>query len=238
MLDPGHGGVDTGAVRGGAKEADLVLKVASQLKKMLELDSNFQVSITRTSDVNLSLPERVKKADRAKADLFVSLHANAATDVRAKGVEFFFQNTLPPDEESLYLASLENQNIKDDTETSEASGSTEPSKKSDVAAILEDLHRQHRIASSLQLTQMLAKIWEKESLGDKTAIKQAPFYVISKTNMPAVLIEIGFLTNPAEAKKLMTPRYQQEVAQKIRNALVAFKEKGDKENPVRQSLVE
>ncbi len=232
MLDPGHGGIDTGAVRGNAKEADVVLKVAQQLKKILSESKQFEVSMTRTQDSNITLPERVNKAEKSKADLFVSLHANTAIDPRAKGVEFYFQNTLPPDEESLFLASHENQNFKDD---STARDEQDPSKKGDVAAILEDLHRQDRIESSLRLTRLLTQIWELENIREKVSIKQAPFYVISKTNMPSVLIEIGFITNPKEVKKLITPQYQAEVAQKIYKALVAYKEKVDKEIPVRQS---
>jgi N-acetylmuramoyl-L-alanine amidase len=231
MLDPGHGGTDTGAVRGPAREAELVLHVAQDLKTLLAADPQFSVSMTRTTDVNLSLPERVKKAEKAKADLFVSLHANAAADARAKGVELFFQNSLPPDEESLFLASLENQNIKE----AAAVDSDEPSKKGDVAAILEDLHRQYRIESSLRLTQTLSALWDQDGGREKVAIKQAPFYVISKTNMPAVLIEIGFITNPKEVKKLVQPQYQNEIARKIYQALIAYKEKVDKEIPVRQS---
>lgn len=232
-LDPGHGGTDTGAVRGEARESTLVLKVAQQLKKLLETQSDIQVSLTRSGDVGVSLPERVRRAEKSQADLFVSLHANSAGDSRAKGVEFFFQNALPPDEDSLYLANLENQNIKESAEILDASD--EPSKKGDVAAILEDLRRQHRIESSLRLTETLAQVWNAENAHQRAAIKQAPFYVISKTNMPSVLIEIGFLTNPQEVKNMMTAGYQEKVARKIYSALLTYKEKMDKDAPVRQS---
>lgn len=227
MLDPGHGGIDTGAVYGGAKEADLVLKVAQKLKTLIEKDSQFKVSITRTQDRNLSLPARVKMAEQEKADLFVSLHANAASDQRAKGVEFFFQNNLPPDEESLYLASQENQMILNNHELHDISGGDELSKKGDVAAILEDLHRQQRMTSSLRLTKTLTQVWSNDEAAAQATIKQAPFYVISKTSMPAVLIEIGFLTNPKEVKKLLTTDYQNNLAQKIYTALLSYKEKMD-----------
>jgi N-acetylmuramoyl-L-alanine amidase len=96
-----------------------------------------------------------------------------------------------------------------------------PSKKGDVMAIVEDLHRQYRAKSSLKITQLLATDWSH------TAIKQAPFYVVSKTSMPAVLIEVGFLTHPEESKKLNTPKYQQEIAQKIYKAVLQYKEMMD-----------
>ncbi|WII72330.1 N-acetylmuramoyl-L-alanine amidase [Bdellovibrio sp. 22V] len=227
MLDPGHGGVDTGAVHGPAKEADLVLKVAQRVKALLEKDTQFKVTLTRHHDKNVTLPARVKMAEEAKADLFVSLHANAASDQRAKGVEFFFQNNLPPDEESLFLASQENQMILNSKELHSISGGDELSKKGDVAAIVEDLHRQNRLMSSLRLTQTLTSVWGADQNAAHATIKQAPFYVISKTTMPSVLIEIGFLTNPKEAKRLLTSDYQNDLAQKIYSALLSYKEKMD-----------
>lgn len=231
MLDPGHGGVDTGAVYGAAKEADLVLKVAQRLKLLLEQDPEFQVSITRNSDRVVPLPARVKLAEQAKAELFVSLHANAASDARAKGVEFFFQNHLPPDEESLFLASQENQLMMNAKELTDISGGEELSKKGDIAAIVEDLQRQNRITSSLRLTQTLSHVWKQDARASQAAIKQAPFYVISKTSMPSVLIEIGFLSNPREAQKLLTIQHQKDLAQKIYSALIAYKAKIDKGSP-------
>ena len=227
MLDPGHGGVDTGAVYNSVKEADLVLTVANRLKLLLAKDPQFTVTMTRAQDRAIALPDRVKMAESAKADLFVSLHANAASDQRAKGVEFFFQNNLPPDEESLFLASQENQSSTVSSKDLHDTGSDELSKKGDVAAILDDLHRQNRMMSSLRLTQTLSTIWESDSNAMQATIKQAPFYVISKTSMPSVLIEIGFLTNPREVKRLQSGDYQKDLAQKIYNALVSYKEKVD-----------
>ncbi|MEN0057378.1 MAG: N-acetylmuramoyl-L-alanine amidase [Bdellovibrio sp.] len=228
VLDPGHGGVDKGAVYGSTKEADLVLKVANRLKELLETDPQFRVTMTRTQDRNISLQERVNMAEQAKADLFVSLHANAATDQRARGVEFFFQNSLPPDEESLYLAAQENQNaLRQESVGTKDTSASELSKKSDVAAIVEDLQRQHRLHSSLRLTQTLTRVWSEDRAAASASIKQAPFFVISKTSMPSVLIEIGFLSNPRESQKLLNTAYQKDLAQKIYNALGAYKEKVD-----------
>lgn len=225
VLDPGHGGIDTGAVHSHIKESELVLKVANKVKSLLEQNSQLQVTMTRTQDRSISLPERVKLAENNNADLFVSLHANAALDSRAKGVEFFFQNNLPPDEDSLFLASQENQTVLSSGKENHATD--ELSKKSDIAAIIEDLHRQNRMFSSLRLTQALTHIWKNDENASQATIKQAPFYVISKTSMPAVLIEVGFLTNPHEAKKLTRDEYQNDLAQKIYSALVSYKEKVD-----------
>lgn len=225
MLDPGHGGVDKGAVYGSAKEAELVLKVAQKLKHLLELNPQFRVSLTRDLNKYLSLSTRVNMAEETKADIFVSLHANAAEDSRAKGVEFFFQNHLPADEEALYLASQENK--KTAPKENGNYGNEELSKKSDITAIVDDLQRQNRIQSSLRLSEVLNHVWSLEPRSTQATIKQAPFYVISKTSMPSVLIEIGFLSNPVEVKKLLTADYQNDLAQKIYSALLSYKEKMD-----------
>jgi N-acetylmuramoyl-L-alanine amidase len=222
MIDPGHGGIDSGTAHLGVHEKDLVLKISEYLKTLLEENPQFSVQMTREKDQHLSLQARVKKAEKAQSDLFISLHANSNPDMRVKGTELYFQNSLPPDEESLLLADQENQ-----AETAaagpEATASLDsPSKKGDILAIVEDLHRQYRARSSLKITQLLATDWSR------AAIKQAPFYVVSKTSMPSVLIEVGFLTHPEESKKLNTPKYQQEIAQKIYKAVIQYKEMMDK----------
>ncbi|WP_413290653.1 N-acetylmuramoyl-L-alanine amidase family protein [Bdellovibrio sp. HCB337] len=220
MIDPGHGGIDSGTSHLGVQEKDLVLKVAGYLKDLLGSNPQFTVQMTREKDQHVSLSERVKKAEKSQADLFLSLHANSNPSTRVKGTELYFQNSLPPDEESLLLAEQENQ--AEAVATNSAKSVESPSKKGDIMAIVEDLHRQHRAKSSLQITQLLAQDWSS------AAIKQAPFYVVSKTTMPSVLIEVGFLTHPEEAKKLSSVKYQQEIAQKIYKAVVQYKEMMDK----------
>ncbi|MGZ3795819.1 MAG: N-acetylmuramoyl-L-alanine amidase family protein [Pseudobdellovibrionaceae bacterium] len=221
MIDPGHGGIDSGTSHLGVQEKDLVLKVSNYLKVLLEGNPQFNVQMTRDKDQHLSLRARVKKAETAQSDLFISLHANSNPDQRVQGTELYFQNSLPPDEESLILADQENQTELPSSET-KASLSDLPSKKGDIMAIIEDLHRQYRAKSSLKMTQLLNTDWAHST------IKQAPFYVVSKTSMPSVLIEVGFLTHPEEAKRLNTPKHQQEIAQKIYKAVLQYKEMMDK----------
>jgi len=226
MIDPGHGGIDTGTAHLGVKEKELVLKVATYLKILLEDNPQFDVKMTRTTDQHVSLKERVHKAENAQADLFISLHANSNPDNRVRGTELYFQNSLPPDEESLVLADQENQ--MESAQDPHHAHTDSPSKKSDVLAIVEDLHRQYRAKSSLKMTQLLSDGWKQSENLAKASIKQAPFYVVSKTTMPSVLIEVGFLTHPEEAKKLTSPKYQQEIAQKIYKAVLEYKEMMDK----------
>lgn len=222
MIDPGHGGIDSGTSHSGVQEKDLTLKVAGYLQTLLGDNPQFSVQMTREKDQHLSLQERVKKAEKANSDLFISLHANSNPDTRVKGTELYFQNSLPPDEESLMLADQENQAEKTHSPSKATDASEAPSKKGDILAIVDDLHRQYRAKSSLKMTQLLAADWSH------TAIRQAPFYVVSKTTMPSVLVEVGFLSHPEESKKLNTPKYQQEIAQKIYKAVLQYKEMMDK----------
>jgi N-acetylmuramoyl-L-alanine amidase len=230
IIDPGHGGVDTGAVYGPAKEAEITLKVAQYLKSLLDQSHEFQASLTRTQDVALPLPDRVHMAEKEKADLFLSIHANASPDKRARGVEFYFQNQIPADEESLYLANLENQVVKEQPAAEQAENI---SKKTDVLAIVEDLKRQTKMRSSYALSDRLMKSWNPQGSKSSNVIRQAPFYVISKTNIPSVLVELGFISHPKESQKLIQSQYQKEIAQKIFQGLQAYKEMVDKGEPGR-----
>jgi N-acetylmuramoyl-L-alanine amidase len=234
MIDPGHGGTDSGAVSNHLRESEIALKVGLLLKSKLAADPRFQVSMTRTTDKNVGLDERVKLAEQAKVDVFLSIHLNANTDIHARGVELYFQNHLPPDEETLFLAASENQAVKSRIpataeETAETADEEAPTKKNDVTAILEDLERHHRMLASHRLSVELLKAW---NLSPKerpySAIRQAPFRVISKGHVPSVLVELGFVTNPKEAEKLANSAYQTEVAQKIYQGLLVYKEKQDK----------
>jgi N-acetylmuramoyl-L-alanine amidase len=230
VIDPGHGGIDTGAVYGEAKEAEITLKVAQHLMTLLEKSENFLPALTRTQDLALSLQERVRVAEKEKADLFLSIHANASPDKRARGVEFYFQNQLPADEDSMYLANLENQVVK---EVGSLSAEADISKKTDVLAIVEDLKRQTKMRSSYTLSDRLLKAWNIQGPQNSNIIRQAPFYVISKTNIPSVLVELGFISNPRESQKLIQPQYQKDIAQKLYQGLRDYKEMIDNLEPGR-----
>lgn len=223
MIDPGHGGTDTGAVRANVVESKLVLNLAKQLKKMIDQDPQFRTHLTRETDKLLPLQDRVQLAENWGADIFISLHANTAPDARARGIEVFFQNSLPPDEEAQYLANLENQLLNQSDSENKV-----PSKSNDIALIIQDLHRQAKMRNSLSLSESLKENFDQKN---KVSIKQAPFYVIAKAPMPSILVEVGFLTHPQELKKLQTPEYQLSLAKKIHSALVQYKEKIDSQEP-------
>ena len=218
MIDPGHGGADHGAVYAGVKEADLVLSVSQKLKRLFENDTRFRIQMTRDEDRTLTLQERVHNAEILQADLIVSIHANASVDRRARGVEFYVQNPLPNDEDSLFLAHQESQIVasKDFHEDDSLS------RAKDVAAIIEDLHRQNKFFKSLELSELLKKSWQNSRPKSLVSIKQAPFYVISQGRIPSVLIEIGFLSHPQESLLLKDLHYQTEIAHIIHQGILKY----------------
>lgn len=232
MLDPGHGGYDSGAVVAGIREADLVLQVTRHLKDLLKDDPRFEILVTRDRDLKVSLNERVKKAEQAKVDLFLSLHVNSNSDHRVQGMEVYIQNHLPADDESLLLASLENQKEIIHNQSLDTADSQSLSKKTDLAMIIEDLRQAGRLKSSHRLSSHLAEAWPSKNLAvsgtsqapnkQKPAIRQAPFFVITKLGIPAALIELGFLTHPKERELLNQKQTQKEMADAIYKGLISY----------------
>lgn len=219
MIDAGHGGEDEGASQNGVKEKDVTLKVALELNRLLKKDARFEPSLTRDRDETLSLGDRTDKAVRMKADVFVSIHANSSPVASAKGTEIYFENQIPTDEESQLLANRENNLAASPKDTKE--------KNSDLANILTDLaHNEHMVLSE-QLSQELLTSFQREFNIKTRAIRQAPFRVLAP-NIPATLIELGFISNTAEAKWLAQPDQQKKMAKAIYKGLKAFKEKLDK----------
>ncbi len=225
LIDPGHGGTDQGAVRKNYVEAELTLVFAKKLLKKLNQNSVFAAKLTRYDDSYLSLNQREELSQRKGSDLFVSIHANASIDPRARGVEFYFQNPLEGEEISLYLASVEQKNhhiLK------EGKVKAKPT-KSDIQSIIDDLKRQNRIWLSQELSRSLYKTWDVPySKKRKNAVRQAPFYLVSNVQIPSVLIEIGYISNPNEAKRLHRSGYQNQIVEKIYEGIVKYKEIVDK----------
>lgn len=225
LIDPGHGGEDPGATisKNGKKifsEANLALSVALSLKEKLARNKKFNADITRANNQNLTLKQRVAIAEKYNADLLLSIHANSSPDKRARGVQFYFQNQLPPDEETLFLAEQENQNESQ----IEDSGPQQLSESAEISTIVDDLKRQVRIQNSLEFSKKLADQWAKSQKISATTVRQAPFYVISKTKVPSVLIELGFLTNTHDAQELMQKSNIDRMAERIYQALVEYRD--------------
>ncbi len=206
VIDPGHGGKDPGCYLGkGYKEKDIVLRIAKILAKKLRKTLGCQVFLTRTTDVFLPLERRTAIANMKKADLFISLHVNAHRKRWVHGIETYYLN-MATDERAVLVAAREN--------------ATTQKNISDLQAILNDLllntkiHESSRLAYEIQkgMTSELKRRYRSiRSLG----VKQAPFYVLIGAQMPSVLIETGFLTNPTERKRLLNPTYESWLAQGI-----------------------
>jgi N-acetylmuramoyl-L-alanine amidase len=249
VLDPGHGGHDTGASSGDAMESEIALKITKLVGDRLE-KAGLKVIYTREKDEWVSLEKRALIANRAKADLFVSIHLNSSTDARAYGKEFYFQNQVPADEEALFLANRENNRAHtapgadasrdSDLNTdrvaqaglrlAEASRLPEvnienPRVRHDVKSILEDLDRSARVKFSSELAIQLSNQWNKAAQlagVNKTsgrAIRQAPFFLVSHVAMPSVLVEVGFLSHKREGARLRQETYQIALADSLASGI-------------------
>lgn len=212
ILDPGHGGFDKGAVYGNAQEAKIVLLLGQKVKELLEQDK-INVFLTRSQDEFISLKQRVQISKKQRGDLFVSLHANASNDRRAYGLEFF----LTPNRRKTSFAPLVHAQ-GDNSALGSANNNedvVELSKSKDLAKILKDINQNIQSQKSLKLTRTL----QQDLPGN---IKQAPFYVLTQTQMPSVLIEVGFLSHAKDNKKLMNDEYRNDLASKIADSIKRY----------------
>lgn len=250
VVDPGHGGHDTGASSHGVHESEIALAISKQLKSRLE-KKGYEVLLTRTKDEWLSLEKRAAIANASRGDLFLSIHINSSTDSRAHGKEFYFQNQLPVDEEALYLANRENHDQEDPSSPSVTPGQDRIQKaglraaeaaripplnissqqaRTDVRNILEDLDRSARVRASSELAKHLYFEWEsseasKRSLGNSSTargIRQAPFFLVSNIAMPSVLVEVGFLSHAREGQKLQDVDYQNALADALSSGVERY----------------
>lgn len=213
VIDPGHGGRDTGAIGpGNIYEKTITLDIAKKLKTILEAETNCQVILTRTRDHYLSLAKRTAIANADKADLFVSIHANANRDHYACGTETFFLN-FAKDKESARVAAFENA----------ASGK----KMSNLENILKKL----MLHSKLNESQRLAKDVQNNIIHElrpyyhcvrSLGVKQAPFEVLIGAKMPAILVETAFITNPREEHLLENHTFQERMAEGIASGIESY----------------
>lgn len=215
-IDPGHGGEDHGATTDKYTESKIVLDISREVTRLLNKDSGFNAFLTRLGDQSMDLGQRVRFAQRKRAELFVSIHANASPDDRSQGMEIYIRNELEPDEESLRLANEENQ----------SAGSIEKKvHRGDLQSIVHDLKRSASLNKSYELSWHLIHNWRVPfSKLRRHPINQGPFRVLQQDEIPSVLIEVGFVTNPEEAKRLNNSRYQKQLAQSIYAGLKDFKE--------------
>ena len=216
VLDPGHGGKDPGAVGNGAQEKAINLAAALKLEKALKA-KGFDVKMTRNTDVYLKLQERTDIANEADADMFVSIHVNALPPGKnSAGFEIYLM-ALPTDKDALALAKIENREYLEDH-----SGGAASDRRTEVLLkILGDMQQNNKINESTVAAENLFKEGSKAGLPMKR-VAQAPFFVLRGAVMPAVLLEMGFITNAKEAKLLVHPDYQQKIADAMANGIHSY----------------
>jgi len=206
VIDPGHGGKDPGAIgAGGLMEKDIVLAVALDLRDVLKEKYGFEVLLTREKDEFLSLEERTELANTLQGDIFVSLHANSAPSSAANGIETYFLSLASTGEE-MQAAAKEN--------------ASSDSRLSDLQAILQDLMQNAKINESAKLAEsvqeaMVSGLSTRFRRVNNLGVKKAPFIVLIGAQMPSILTEIAFLSNPREASRLRDSVYQKAVAYQI-----------------------
>jgi N-acetylmuramoyl-L-alanine amidase len=215
IVDPGHGGDDRGAEGpGGVLEKDVTLAVARRLAERLRAELGCRTVLTRTSDRAVSLPERTAVAVRESGDLFLSLHANASPSPSAAGYETFIVSAQASDAEAERLAEIEN-----------AAGGQGPSllPTSFLQQTLQDLIHSESMEESQRLAALVQEYLGAALRGPNRGVKQAPFWVLAGVEMPAVLVELGFMTNLSEGKRLADPAIQSRMAEAIADAVAAFR---------------
>ncbi len=216
VIDPGHGGKDYGApgYYKGIHEKDITLQVAKRLAKKVEQRLNCEVILTRSTDKYLTLEERTAIANTQNADLFVSIHTNAARNRRAYGIETFFLN-LATDDEAVLVAAREN--------------ATSAKNISDLESILTGLMQNAKINESTRLAgfvqeSLYSRMKANYSNIKSKGVKQAPFYVLLGAQMPAILVETSFISNARECKRLMSVNYQDQLCEGIVNGIEKYME--------------
>lgn len=218
VIDPGHGGEDLGAVGPfGTLEKDIVLEISDYLQKML-VDEGFKVILTRDDDWFIPLDDRTKIANEAGADLFISIHANAAKNKKARGSIIFFLADAKTDQ-ARAAATLENSSIKFETPESQKDYI------SDLDFILLDMVQNEFLKESSDLAGMIEQNMKKVTKIESRGVDQAGFFVLNKAYMPSVLIETAFLSNKKDEALLKAKRTQQDIAEAIKDAVVQFKHK-------------
>jgi N-acetylmuramoyl-L-alanine amidase len=209
VIDAGHGGHDTGAIGGGKREKDLVLQIAKRLERQLKKRGH-PVYMTRKRDRFLKLPQRTKIADKKKAVVFISIHANSVPKSkrnRIHGIEtFFLQNTR--DAKSQRIAARENKSV--------LKGTTKLSRNVIIDSVLTGpkIVESNKLAIDVQ-RRMITNLRTKYSGVKDSGVRHAPFWVLVGASRPSILVEVGYISHPRERKRLFLPKYQELLAKGI-----------------------
>ena len=220
-IDAGHGGKDPGAVgRGGTLEKDIVLSISKKLYKLLKKEKNIKPVLIRNKDYYIPLRQRIKKARKYKADLFISIHADAARNRKARGSSVYVLSQHGATSEAAkWLANKEN--------SADLIGGVSIEDKDNVLAqVILDLSQSATIETSIKAASvLLSKIGKVSKLHLKN-IEQAGFVVLKSPDIPSILVETAFLSNSKEEKKLRTKKFQNNIAKALRDGIIEIIKRG------------
>jgi len=219
VIDPGHGGKDPGAIGPrGTREKDVVLKIALRLRKLLRTRLKLKVILTRERDEFLPLSRRTQLANENKADLFISIHANASRKRGARGFEVFFLDYAKNDD-ARAIAAAENSAVRFENLL------PSPEKLGDLDFILFDMIQNEYHQESSALAEMMVKRLSSKLGIRGRGVDQAGFYVLNGAFMPAILVEVAFISNPEDEKLLRQTWFQKKVAEALYEGVKDFKER-------------
>ncbi len=214
VIDPGHGGHDPGAIgKSGLREKDVVLDISRRLARCLEAAGR-EVILTRSTDVFVSLSRRADIANRKDVDLFVSIHANANPSHSLSGFEVYGLPLSLDDEERALQFAKNNHSRSQDTLFYKNSP--------ELKAIVWDMVYTSNRQESMELTKHICRSVSADSGARNNGVKTGAFYVLKWTQMPAVLIEVGYISNAEEEKLLKSNTYRQQIAEQIANGILSY----------------
>lgn len=218
VVDPGHGGDQTGALGPkGIREKNLALAIAKKVKAQLEKELQATVILTRDRDALVHLSERVVLANNKHPELFISIHANSMPTASQRrlnqGIETYFLSAAASGEDAKTVAAREN---------AEAATQPKDASRDTLSFILADLQRSETHVDSSRLAYAVHEALILETGAQDRGVQQAPFYVLMGLEAPAVLVEVGFVSHPDEAKALSDGRYQAKLARAITSGVKQF----------------
>nr|WP_255599346.1 N-acetylmuramoyl-L-alanine amidase [Hasllibacter sp. MH4015] len=218
MLDPGHGGIDPGALRNGFSEAELILAFARELREVMRRTGRIEVAMTRDSDVFVPLPTRVTLARAAGADLFISLHADAIAEGRAQGATVYTLSDTASDAATAALA--EQHDRADLLQGVDLSGTDD-----EIASVLIDLARVENGPRSRAFADILVQAIDTTGLDLHAQPRgEGAFSVLKAADFPAVLLEIGFLSEGGDLENIRNPQWRARMQAAITGAVIAWAE--------------
>jgi N-acetylmuramoyl-L-alanine amidase len=224
VIDPGHGGTETGAIGpGGVQEKGLTLLLAQALASRLQQKLPVRVVLTHSEDANLPLDTRAAIANQNRADLFISIHLNSSLGAGAHGAETYFLSSQATDTRAASAARSENAERAAQEGAAGTPAGAADAAQDDLRLILWDLAQTRHLTESQRLANLIqGELNETLQLKDR-GVKQAPFRVLMGAAMPAVLVEVGFLSNPEEEAKLQDAAYRADLVEALVRAVTRYK---------------